>query len=104
MVNTFGSCQTGANRNLFFSPFLGRFDRRDVLDENPNSTEEEILEKQKQHRVKNRVLTEQAKAICASCPILAACTEYANSMNLPIYGVVAGMTEKERRARKTIEK
>lgn len=46
--------------------------------------------------------TARAKSVCASCPVRAACLEYAldNGLN---YGVFGGLTESERRevARKT---
>ncbi|OKL48208.1 WhiB family transcriptional regulator [Boudabousia liubingyangii] len=40
---------------------------------------------------------ENAKAICATCPVIKECREHALSVREP-YGVWGGMTEEERRA------
>ena len=40
---------------------------------------------------------EQAKAICASCPVLAQCREHALTVREP-YGIWGGMTEEDREA------
>lgn len=42
-------------------------------------------------------LAEEAKAVCACCPVRAACLAYALATRQP-YGVWGGATEKERRA------
>lgn len=42
-----------------------------------------------------RADTKKAKAICRTCPVLAACTAWALRVR-PAYGVVAGMTASKR--------
>ncbi|MGO1561611.1 Sporulation regulatory protein WhiD [Actinomycetales bacterium JB111] len=44
-----------------------------------------------------RLRVEIAKAVCATCPVIAACREHALSVREP-YGVWGGMSEEERRA------
>lgn len=102
MQENIGLCQLEENKELFFSPFLGRFDKRDILEEAPDSTEEYILAQQKKHRARGAILIAQAKETCNRCPILSACLEYSDSVDAPIYGVVAGLTDKERRARREL--
>jgi WhiB family redox-sensing transcriptional regulator len=46
---------------------------------------------------RRRARQEQAKAICASCPVLQQCREHALAVREP-YGVWGGMTEEEREA------
>lgn len=45
----------------------------------------------------NRERTELCKAICRECPVLFQCRKWVLALPLPVYGVVGGMTEDERR-------
>lgn len=48
--------------------------------------------------VERRHREEQAKRICAACPVRVECLEYALTMREP-YGIWGGLTEIERKAR-----
>lgn len=93
-----GLCVT--NQSEFESPYAEPFDAAATLDDNPNMTYLELVEAEREHTTKHILQVQKLKDICDSCPLLflGNCQKNALSPDteFAMYGVVGGMTEKER--------
>lgn len=110
-----GECVKDDNRRqLFASPYLSPFDPDAYLEEHPELAPESLRDNDgnvlphegplpiqvqlaaNAHAAQYAVMVAAAKQICASCPVLDLCRQWALEHNEAIYGVVGGMTETER--------
>lgn len=106
-----GTCRTDpSSRELFMSKYMEPFDAQSYYDENPECNLGcspecdgycEALRLNTARNEHNAIAVEkinEAKQICSACPILDICRaqEEETSDFLPLFGVVAGRTERER--------
>lgn len=97
---------------LFWSPYMERFRDEDYLEDHPELADllasedpdevrgvQDILREEKtKHNNLYELATATARNECASCPALEWCRNMVLRTEDPIYGIVAGMNERERRA------
>ena len=96
---TKGLCnQSEQVKNLFASRYAEPFDKADYLFENPQAKKDRgMVEKAEMlHTINHLAVTSQCRNVCAECPFLDECREWVLSFDEAVYGVVAGMTERER--------
>lgn len=89
-----GDC---VNQPLFLLPFLEPFDAKEYQEEYPAATPQETEAAQNDHLKKYYVKIAEAKSICMACPVLQECSKWAAEQDEEVYGVVAGLTEAERK-------
>ena len=90
-------CTTEENQKIFMSPYVSRFDKRDL--EDAGASPKEIKLQQKIHATKRIEYIKKAKEVCNECPFIKQCLAYSDKVDDRIYGVVAGMSEPERKKR-----
>lgn len=83
--------------DLFASPYMEDFSKEDFLEDNPEATAKEIQAAYTAHSNLQSMAVATAKSECYACPALEWCKQQALKIEEPVYGVMAGMTEKERR-------
>lgn len=89
------------NVDVFDSRFLLDFDALEYQEENPEveHTEDSLLKAEVRHGIVQKNAVVRAKSLCDECPIKADCLAWVMSVedsDYLVYGVVAGMTQKER--------
>jgi hypothetical protein len=89
------------NVDVFDSPYLSDFDALEYQEERPDMehTEESLLQAEVRHNMAQRNAVVMAKNLCSACPVKAECLRWvmaAESDDCLVYGVVAGLTQKER--------
>lgn len=101
-----------SNTELFWSPFMEKFREADYLEEHPEvlamlssedldeakSAESLLSDEKTKHNNLYELATATARNECASCPALDWCRNMVLNTEDPIYGIAAGMNERERRA------
>lgn len=83
--------------DLFASPYMEDFSKDDFLEDNPEATAKEVQSAYTSHSNLQAMAVASAKTECFTCPALEWCKQQALKIEEPVYGVMAGMTEKERR-------
>lgn len=92
------------NVSLFSSSLLESFDSEEFRESHPEFDEDTMIEKlaiaESNHKLLSRGAVEEAVSLCAQCPLLTECAELYLRIETPstrVYGVVGGMTAKQRR-------
>lgn len=108
-------------QKLFMSPFLEKFSENDFYEdhignEKLSTSELEakkkglqplLEEKRTEHELAYSIYTGMAKSFCQQCPVFELCNEYRiekEQEGVEFYGVIAGLTNEERKSRKVLFK
>lgn len=92
------------NVGLFSSSLLEGFDSEEFRESHPELDEDRMIEElaiaESTHKLLSKEAVKEAIALCRSCPVLDKCFELYITTETPqtrVYGVVGGMTAKQRR-------
>lgn len=107
MTTTFtlphGKTPCRENVDLFDSVYLEDFVPADYIEDHQGEdlTEQDIYNAQIKHNIAHANTVVAVKAMCAACPMLDICQKMVveAEKKSPIYGIVAGLTADERKAK-----
>lgn len=94
------------NRELYSSELMESFDSQSFIEENdhltPDELEIQLASMEARHKMLSKGAIEKAVSLCNTCPVINECFEWVlkmedSSPSNTVFGVVAGMTPKQRR-------
>lgn len=92
------------NVGLFSSSLMENFDSEEFRESHPELNEDQMIEQlaiaESNHKILSKEAVKEAIALCRTCPVLSMCFETVINTETPqtrVYGVVGGMTAKQRR-------
>jgi Transcription factor WhiB len=91
-----GACRKSGKAEIFLSEYSEPFDEAEYMDFNPSASPSEIDAAKHDHGLKYAEYVLRAKQTCLSCPVLESCEMWVMDLTVPVFGVVASLTEEER--------
>lgn len=92
------------NVELFSSSLLENFDSEEFKESHPELDEDQMIEQlliaESNHKILSKEAVKEAISLCRTCPVLDKCFDLYINHETPstrVYGVVGGMTAKQRR-------